>query len=61
MNWQPIDTAPLDKAILVHCLDPFVLEESEVVAWWRDGYWVCFGGDRVCFPSCWMPLPEPLK
>jgi len=65
-EWQPIETAPKDKAIWVSGIAPrfgrFVCEAKWVEDQWRifhpddDAYTVPTGG-----LTHWMPLPEPPK
>lgn len=56
-EWQPIETAPRDKAVLLFGDGKFE------VAIWFFGDWGTAGsvlGDRIGFhPAHWMPLPEP--
>lgn len=59
-GWQPIETAPRDRWILVW------RQDSDV----RDAAWVRFGDLKGCWtegtggmllpePTHWLPLPEP--
>jgi hypothetical protein len=61
MNWQPIDTAPKDKRVLIYdgeCVYIASYEydsEMEINAWIEsDNFWI----SNV---THWMPLPEPPK
>lgn len=66
-TWQPIETAPLDKAVIVACrgapdVRPWAVREAQYFE--GDGwYWAgndptdAWGGSIV--PERWMPLPEP--
>jgi hypothetical protein len=61
MDWQPIETAPKDG--------------THILFWDGDGmsvcYWVgrrwdlvqtgAYAEDADCWPTHWMPLPEPPK
>lgn len=68
-EWQPIETAPLDKEILIHCPARGVVRGR-----WNDNryatnprpYWThdrehVFGvrETRLDQPTHWMPLPAP--
>lgn len=58
--WQPIDTAPRDKEVLVAYRGP-AEDRYVAVAYWRNGEWIIsFDVERVK-PYAWMPLPEPPK
>ena len=54
-QWQPIETAPKDVAILAY--SPRTYMEYVVVEWskgcWMDAH------DSEHFPAHWMPLPQP--
>ena len=64
MTWQPIETAPRDKSILLFA--PYGLiycgrkrhgmlgEPQQYVHAWR-----CDSSGRFANPSHWMPLPPP--
>ena len=62
--WQPIETAPTDKAVLVYC-------HGFSVAHWNTAYkkWIVYGAETECTrmmntryrPTHWMPLPDPPK
>jgi len=67
VNWQPIATAPHNQRILAYIpggtyFNGYVYEEKIAIIYWWEGDevnrpgWIdgCF-----CFPSHWMPLPEP--
>lgn len=65
-EWQPIETAPRDRDILVFCLDD---EPQVVVAYWFEvpewAGWM-YADDALsglqpegCEPTHWQPLPEP--
>lgn len=58
--WQPIDTTPRDKEVLVAYRGP-AEDRYVAVAYWFSGEWVIsFDVERVK-PYAWMPLPEPPK
>lgn len=76
MEWQPIETAPKDKTIVV--FDPNQ-QTTRVVEWMTamedgEGAWIYAAkraweepmkGEAIAFyvssPTHWMPLPEPPK
>lgn len=63
-EWQPIETAPKDKKIILAC------REVEIGRWDDDSFskkprpfwnrWSVFGvsRERANQPTHWMPLPE---
>lgn len=69
MKWQPIETAPKDKPILL--ADDHNVGEGE----WRKGQQPAYGArggegwhfiddidySRPFYPTHWMPLPKPPK
>lgn len=61
MRWQPIESAPKDREVLL--LDPEV--GVCMGAYYSGKYWttVCVRGGEDDFsePTHWMPLPEPPK
>jgi hypothetical protein len=62
MNWQPIETAPKDKWVLVYEPDwPHLM----VAKWVCDNMWKYArengGVYLTCCPTHWMQLPEPPK
>ena len=68
MIWQPIETAPKDRPILLFCrYEPVGIGIwwCNTWHWWADGaaleYMSDFGSEYKQFgpPSHWMPLPEP--
>lgn len=63
MMWQPIETAPTDKQIIVLTKKGVVVPTA-----FKKGLWlVCFSMNDLDLiyewikASHWMPLPEPLK
>lgn len=62
-DWQPIDTAPKDKRLLVWsgqeiyaahwAQHPVTGDEAWIVAQWGDG------DQALVKPTYWAPLPEP--
>lgn len=58
-EWQPIETAPKDRSVLLAAWvasGPYYVRE---VGWWEEadgGFW-SFPSEGV--PTHWMPLPEP--
>lgn len=65
MEWQPIETAPVDVDVLVtdgsdtQC----VARNSTLMESWQLTYCGSFAEDGdLCFePTHWMPLPPPPK
>ena len=59
-DWQPIETAPREQAVLV-CEPRRVGAGSYLlVARSRDGKsWWSIPGVYNCYPTHWMPLPDP--
>jgi hypothetical protein len=57
MEWQPIETAPKDRSILVYGCDSYC-----VVWWyasrksWTDGDYIWANGEQW---THWMQLPDP--
>jgi hypothetical protein len=52
MKWQPIETAPKDRDILLY-------DENIYMGQWYDKDWWVEGGQITCNPTHWMPLPNP--
>ena len=54
-DWQPKETAPRDREILLYCSDI-----GYSVSYWSEAF-VCFVDDECneLHPTDWMPLPEP--
>lgn len=72
-EWQPIDTAPVDKVILVYGYDDYEKRVIIATAYNTRGIapagnhysrWDSFGcysweeEELACNPTHWMPLPE---
>lgn len=57
--WQPIETAPTDRLILLGLFPHpgFIEMPRKVGGWWNDK-WNIFGGSWT--PTHWVELPEPL-
>lgn len=62
LDWQPIDTAPLDGSWMLAkgCNgSPLVLVvgyRKETMLWRHPGRWVSYGDVTVLSPTHWMPL-----
>ena len=66
--WQPIETAPKDrKPVLVYLPDDEKITSAYFEYWenypaasrWSLCAVGCRAEDGDCYPSHWMPLPEP--
>jgi hypothetical protein len=63
--WQPIDTAPKDRVVLLYVPDMgnWPDDPAIVTAIWGDGQGWVDNGMAHCatygHPTHWMPLPEP--
>jgi hypothetical protein len=63
MTWQPIETAPKDRRILV--FEPGDCDEEgfiDVVHWYMgdtEDYWADWDWKKSCNPTHWQPLPAP--
>jgi hypothetical protein len=61
-EWQPIETAPKDRLLLLCCVGWKPSEAKgepwpvKVGGWW-NGVWNIFGASWR--PTHWMPLPAP--
>jgi hypothetical protein len=62
MDWQPIESAPKDKPVLVYCpgnhRSELVLLAEQVT---HSRRWVIFIDGQEVVPTHWQPLPEPPK
>lgn len=59
MNWQPIETAPKDGAILVW-MDGYIIEVRWTNESVKPGWVSAETGYKVgSAPTHWMPLPAP--
>jgi hypothetical protein len=56
-DWQPIETAPHGGQVLVY----EARHQRVRVANFNEDRWVTRPGDFACYPTHWMPLPEPPK
>ena len=76
MDWQPIETAPMDgEPILIWKADERCVGEYMMSAYWDDrqdcyvpvggmhkqGYYSNVAQRNQGYPTHWMPLPEPPK
>ena len=70
MGWQPIETAPKNKIILVYVPPKKRYFLTVYMAIWRDVYnafCIFYSYDIITHeestikPTHWMPLPEPPK
>lgn len=72
MTWQPIETAPKDKAVLLYRPTALAWAVVAVGKWTSQQYntrprpywemWMHIGSvaeARMWVPTHWMPLPEP--
>lgn len=67
MNWQPIQTAPLDgTVVLTDCGTCAYVRKEDWGCPVREGWWLCGIGcqpemnEEVCYhcePRFWMPVP----
>lgn len=57
MEWQPIETAPRDRAILVWATGAHDLEPIMCTCKWHPDAGFCV--DELREPTHWMPLPNP--
>lgn len=70
MNWQPIETAPLDGSFVIvfgssrkgekPIIDQCPMFANFTMHWEKfgDGVWVEFFSDAIVEPTHWMPAPE---
>ena len=57
--WQPIETAPFDQMILLHC--PHTAPKTSVGCCAEDCGWLIVEYDMMgsnCEPTHWMPIPK---
>lgn len=61
MEWQPIETAPMDGRRILTFREGF--QENIAVAWYSAStdMWIPVYGDIWPNPTHWMPLPQPPK
>lgn len=62
-DWQPIESAPKTREILVYCPAPNTLMEPYwFVVIWSNGKWITWGGQPLIFkPTHWAPLTHPIS
>lgn len=61
MSWQPIETAPLDKAVLVAydvCVGEAAYHGEDEGWYWANNDPTDSWGSRI-YPTHWQPLPAP--
>ena len=62
-NWQPIETAPRDRIILLGTESDQVVDRHMFfvdLGWsYDDGFWSATAGD-IRFPSHWAPITSPI-
>lgn len=64
-EWQPIETAPTDKEVLLACLGHDGLRigqkmyTEDTKSDLLNTCWVIASSGNVCQPTHWMPLPKP--
>ena len=64
MEWQPIETAPKDKSVLLYCNKyvPIYYGRKRYGTYGepsQDSFeWRCDSSGRYATPKYWMPLPE---
>lgn len=56
-RWQPIESAPKDRLILVYCPSYQGLNAIVCCCQWHEDAGFCV--DELRSPSHWMPLPAP--
>ena len=56
-GWQPIESAPIDRLILVYCPSYQGLNAIVCCCQWHEDAGFCV--DELRSPSHWMPLPAP--
>lgn len=55
MSWQPIDTAPMRKPVLIQWRNADMAVMTKDV----DGWWLCHDFTETKEePLCWQPLPK---
>lgn len=68
MEWQPIETAPKDKFLLLlgpsgYTTTPFVCTTGRMCTNYHVGRWIDHANDDLTDwgfePTHWMPLPAP--
>ncbi len=56
MEWQPIETAPKDRNIIISGRYPNGRAYVEECCWSYKGHWTARQFDP---PTYWMPMPDP--
>lgn len=61
MEWQPIDTAPMNVEIIVSNGDYVMPAHGRQIEWADQSHivWVCDGGEIYNWPTHWMAFPDP--
>ena len=54
-RWQPIETAPVGKDVLLYCPERGLTNEERIELGWADSG----RGSHHAWATHWMPLPEP--
>jgi hypothetical protein len=54
-RWQPIETAPVGKDVLLYCPERGLMNEERIELGWADSG----RGSHHAWATHWMPLPEP--
>ena len=57
MSWQPIDTAPDDRQVVVWCPDN-TPDERLMMGDKSAGYWVIHIDGQVIHPTHWIDVPK---
>lgn len=57
MDWQPIETAPKHRRVLIAW--DYLDEDPEIAFQNGQGVWCDDHGDEFTLPTHWMPLPAP--
>ena len=63
-QWQPIETVPKDKAVLIYAAGYYVAHFNTTNnRWWTQTDGTGTSGERILnswgAPTHWMPLPQP--
>ena len=58
-NWQPLETAPRDKRVLVVNAGGFVSVACGIARYGGVIIWLSEEGYQVCNLVHWQPLPDP--
>ena len=63
-QWQPIETVPQDRYVLLCRKTKGIKQPKIVIAYWSDSEYcfkVLMTSKEVLNPIAWMDLPEPVK